>query len=142
MHLNTFLCILSVGVTDGRHGLFLVTLDLQQGLLPCSKTGSGGGISCKGLWARGLPASILDSHIGDMFSLCREHHTHILYVLCVCHFWMLFLCFNIGKCVLCGLVLVPSLTCFCRLGWARVTMMEDGEDCWSREGPTQSPPSH
>jgi hypothetical protein len=40
--LESFSCIPFVGVTEGRHGFFLVTLDLRQSLLPISKKGLGG----------------------------------------------------------------------------------------------------
>ena len=64
-------------------------------------------------------------------------------VLCVCHPWVLFLCFNIRKCIFHGLVLVPLLICFCPWRWARVTVVEDAED-WacSQEGQDSLPCSH
>lgn len=56
-----------MGVTEGRHGFFLVTLDLGQGPLPCSKTGSGRGISGEDRWAQALLLIVLRTVFGAYF---------------------------------------------------------------------------
>lgn len=128
MPLNTFLCILSMGVIESRHGLLLVALALRPGPLPCSETGSRGAISGENIWAQGSLRVFLAAVFGECFIFVENTMLMYPHVLLVSHPWMLFLCFNTGKYILYWLVLVPLLICFCPLWWARGLMTDYYED--------------
>lgn len=89
--LNTFLCIFSMDVIEGRHGLFLATLDLRPGLLPCSKIGSTGGISGEDIRTQGLQPVFSTTTSGAYFIFVENAMPTYLRVVFVSHPWMLFL---------------------------------------------------